>query len=262
MKTSASIFKASDLQTAELRASDGIVGRVDDLLLDADVWHVRYVVVDTGSWLAGRRVLISSRAVIGRDEHCLAASLTRAQVQASPGAGAASLTRADEEKLHEHYRWSPYWTAQAGGFSLTGDTMPDPPTLAPPHADAPLAASDPSRPTQTATERELRSARHLRGRSIEGADGDIGTLDDLLIDSSSWEVRYLVVDTKRWLPGGEVLVAPQWLTAADWAGDGSVTTDLTRAAVKASPKYERGTPLSRDYLDELHRHYQREPWRE
>ena len=48
-----------DLEHYAIGATDGDIGRVKDFYFDDDSWVVRYLVVDTGSWLAGRSVLIS-----------------------------------------------------------------------------------------------------------------------------------------------------------------------------------------------------------
>jgi PRC-barrel domain len=50
---------ATYLQGFTLRAMDGEIGKVDQFYLDDETWAIRYLVVNTGSWLAGRLVLIS-----------------------------------------------------------------------------------------------------------------------------------------------------------------------------------------------------------
>src|ERR1700733_8471858 len=70
----------------KLGASDGEVGHVNDFYFDDQNWAVRYVVVDTGSWLPGRQVLLSPHAFgnlhqVGKD---LVVSLTRKQIEESP----------------------------------------------------------------------------------------------------------------------------------------------------------------------------------
>ena len=67
-------------------ATDGAIGEVEDLYFDDDRWAIRYLVVDTGSWLPGRKVLISPHA-IGRPDWMaqqLPVTLTKAQVEGSP----------------------------------------------------------------------------------------------------------------------------------------------------------------------------------
>ena len=53
---------------------------------DSD-WAIRWVVVDTGDWLSGRRVLLPVAAVGQPDPeaHCLPARLTMEQVEESAG---------------------------------------------------------------------------------------------------------------------------------------------------------------------------------
>jgi hypothetical protein len=48
-----------DLERYTVSATDGDVGSVVDFLLDDERWIVRYLVVETGGFLDGHRVLIS-----------------------------------------------------------------------------------------------------------------------------------------------------------------------------------------------------------
>ena len=41
-----------------IAARDGSLGSVDEVYFDDEIWGVRYLVVDTGNWLNGHRVLI------------------------------------------------------------------------------------------------------------------------------------------------------------------------------------------------------------
>jgi sporulation protein YlmC with PRC-barrel domain len=254
------------LETTQLRARDGLIGRIDDLLFDDRFWHVRYFVVDTGGWLAGRRVLISPVAALAAAQTSddlaeLAVQLTREQVRRSPGAdNVPAVTRELESTLHEYYRWPPYWGGSGGGFGLGGEVMPGAVTP-PPAADAAqilARTSERGTPIADADDGHLHSTRDLRGRTIAATDGDIGEIDDVLLDSKTWQIRYLIVDTRRWWPGPQVLVSPLWLSGVSW-DENKVHADLTREAVKSSPRYEPDQPLLRGYVDELHRHYHRAP---
>ena len=53
---------------SKLAASDGEIGQVKDFYFDDQNWVVRYVVADTGSWLPGRKVLISPHAFGSLDQ--------------------------------------------------------------------------------------------------------------------------------------------------------------------------------------------------
>ena len=50
---------AKELIGYTIRALDDDVGHVDDFYFDDRYWLIRYLVVDTGGWLSGRKVLLS-----------------------------------------------------------------------------------------------------------------------------------------------------------------------------------------------------------
>jgi hypothetical protein len=58
----------------------------------------------------------------------------------------------------------------------------------------------------------LRSANNVAGYYIEATDGEIGHVEDFIIDDETWEIRYMVVDIRNWLPGKKVLIAPRGLS--------------------------------------------------
>ena len=57
----------------------------------------------------------------------------------------------------------------------------------------------------------LRSTHDVSGYHIQAADGEIGHVEDFIIDDETWAIRYLVIDTKNWWYGKKVLVSPQWI---------------------------------------------------
>ena len=50
----------------------------------------------------------------------------------------------------------------------------------------------------------------LLGYHILATDGEIGHVDDFLVDDVSWRIRYLMIDTSNWIGGRTVLVANQF----------------------------------------------------
>ena len=61
-------------------------------------------------------------------------------------------------------------------------------------------------------EARLRAATTVVGYALETEDGEVGHVEDFLVDDKAWTVRYLRVDTKDRWAGKSVLVAPKWLT--------------------------------------------------
>jgi len=230
----------------EIRASDGAIGSAHDLYFDDGKWTVRYLVVDTGGWPSGRKVLISPREV-GRADwtlRLLTVSLTREKVKRSPGVRSdLPVSRQEEEAIGAYYGWTPYWGGMYGTIS-----------------GGPVVVAGAKAATQTAEEVSgdpcLRSMREVTGYHILASDGQIGHVEDLIADTDDWIVRYLVIDTRNWLPGRKVLVAPDWVTSVDWQAS-LVRLDLSRVQVKRSPEFDPSTPVNREYEARLYDYYGR-----
>jgi hypothetical protein len=231
----------SELQRMSIRATDGAIGGIADVYFDDRNWAVRFLIANTGGWLSERLVLISPAAVAGLDWEAREAEvrLTMAQVEASPPIEAAlPVSEQKIVELNAFYGWPDYWggTRPRGGGPWIG----------------PAAEAEPER----IGDPHLQSAESVKGYSIRALDDGIGQVDDYLFDAETWFVRYLVVDTRKWLPGKKVLIAPPWIHGVDWAAQG-VAVELTRDSIRAAPEYDKSAPLTRQYEDALHRHYQK-----
>lgn len=231
-----------DLRGYRLRATDGEIGSVDDLLFDDEQWTIRYLVANTGGWLTGQLVLLSP-IVLGQADwegKALAVGLTRAQIEQSPDiATDQPVSRQHEAELAQYYGYLPYW----GGTGLWGAGMTPyalsgiatPPIVSPGSTTATERAL--AGPEMAQGNQHLRSTRAVRGYHIHARDGEIGHVDDFIVDDDTWAIRYLVVDTRNWWPGKHVLVAPQRIGAIDWASS-SVKVDLLRETIKQEPEYD------------------------
>ena len=118
----------STLKGMTVGALDGEIGSVYDVYFDAQHWTVRYFVVDTGTWLSGRRVVISplslkSPADVAGDR--LNVGLTKAQIEQAPSWDTAKpVSRQHEIAYARYYDYPYYWTGPArwgiGWDPLTG----------------------------------------------------------------------------------------------------------------------------------------------
>ena len=90
--------------------------------------------------------------------------------------------------------------------------------------------------TSTPNDCHLRSSNAVIGHHIEATDGEIGHLEDLLIDDHTWAIRYLIVNTSNWWSGRRVLVSPDCIKNVSWS-EAKVSVDLTRQAVSDLPLY-------------------------
>jgi hypothetical protein len=73
---------------------------------------------------------------------------------------------------------------------------------------------------------------------MRATSGDIGHVNDFIIDDQTWQLSYLVVDTHNWLGGKKVLVAVRHITHVQWA-DAKVLVDLNTDAIKNSTPVDK-----------------------
>lgn len=236
-----------------LAATDGAIGEVEGCYFDDVHWTVRYFVVDTGGWLSGRRVLITPMAVRSVDPggERLLVDLTREQVERSPDIDThRPVSRQHELSLLQHYGFPTYWY---GPYAWGPAMLPTPPMPAPEGVMEEVMARAEQDNLEDA---HLHSTNDTRGYDIEARDGAIGHVEDFLLDDRSWTIRWLVVDTRNWLPGKHVLVAPEWVESVDWT-ERAVRVTLTREQIQSAPGYDHTCPLEREYEQRLFAHYGR-----
>jgi hypothetical protein len=105
----------------------------------------------------------------------------------------------------------------------------------------------------------LRSTKRVAGYGIHAKDGEIGHVEDFIIDDEEWAIRYVVVDTRNWLPGKKVLVSPRWVSRIAWSAK-EILVDLTTEEITTAPGWDPNDSVDRDYEAELHAHYDRTPY--
>jgi len=192
-------------------ATDGYVGRIDDVLFDDKTWKVRWFVICTGAWRLGRQILVHPSALEKPDtvRRALSAKQTRAEVEVSLGIQSdPPVSRQMEQNLGDDYSYSPTWGA--GYYDMETFSIPvnswqnNYGTTT--HAITPVA--DP----------HLRSLNEVKGYHVHALDGEIGHLSDFLIDDETWTIDHALIDTKNWWTGKHVLLPAAAITEIDWAG--------------------------------------------
>jgi uncharacterized protein YrrD len=247
-----------DLEKCSIEATDGAIGRVEDFYFDDEQWVVRYLVVRTGNWFFDRRVLISPLSIrqTGWASGIVPASITLEQVKNSPSVDTDEpVSRQYEESYYGYYGYPYYW----GGMGLWG-AQPYPsmmmPSLSHTSGEAEIASDQ-----REKEDAHLRSCNAVDGYHVHAADGEIGHVCGYLIDEKSWAIRFLVVNTSNWWMGHQVLVASEWIASVDWALS-TVTTALTRQAIKEAPTFDPELLLDASGEQSLYSHYGRPVYRE
>ena len=240
------LSKAGTLKGYKLDSLDGEIGKVKEFYFDDRHWTIRYLVADTGNWLPGRKVLISPYALVAVNNGAqnIAINLTKKQIEDSPSLNSHKpVSHQFEQAYYGHFGWPTYW----GGPDRWGYK--------------PYLVRDPekwrkSTPEAKAWDRHLRSTYSVSGHHIQALDGEIGHVEDFIIDDETWAIRYLIVDTRNWWPGKKVLVSPQWIENVSW-GERKVFVNLSRETIKESPEYSEESLLTREYETALYKHYDR-----
>lgn len=211
----------NDLKGYVIEAIDGEVRSVDDLLFDDALWAVRYLVANTGEWLPGRQVLIAPEASQRPDYKTrrIPVALTKEQIENSPPIEMDKpINRQWEQKFVPYYGWTTYW------LDLDGDP-------------------------------NLRSMSEVKGYTLMALDGELGKVDDLIVDDEEWRIGYMVVDTSSWNPlSKKTMLSLAWINQIDEKTK-TVLVDLKQEQVKNAPEYKPSEPVNRELETVLYDYY-------
>jgi uncharacterized protein YrrD len=240
------LTKAKTLKGYKLHSLDGEIGKVKEFYFDDHHWTIRYLVAETGNWLVDRQVLISPYALVAvnKEEQHIAIDLTKKQIEDSPSLDSDKpVSRQFEEAYYGYYGWQIYW----GGSNMWGFS---------PYIRRDKIRKD-SDQKEKRWDHHLRSTHEVNSYNIQAVDGEIGHVEDFVIDDETWAIRYLIINTRNWWPGKKVLVSTKWIDRVIWSELG-VFINLSREAIKQSPEYTDESLITRDYEIGLHEHYNRQ----
>jgi hypothetical protein len=206
---------ANDLWGFSLGATDGEIGQIEEFLFD-EHWIVHRIVVNIGGWFNPNKITLSTASINRVDwtTRSVETPLTRQEVKSSP----QIVSRRSGDST-ENVR-----SARAN------------------------VSNDEDSANRTC------STKALKGFAIAARDGDIGHVDDFIIDDERWMISYAVFDTRNWLPGKKVIVPPGRIKKVDWR-TGKIHAELSRRDIKNSPEYDETLTIDHEYEERIHRHY-------
>jgi hypothetical protein len=254
----AMLHNASKIHGYAIEASDGRLGTVSDLLFDDASWLIRWLVVDTGTWLSGRKVLLPPTVLghVDEKQKNFSVRLTRQEIKDSPGIDAdRPVSRQMESHLYDYYGWNPYWNTglfMGGyGYGYIGGMEG---AIDAPSPDARRREERVYDTQRDDDDPHLRSIAAVTGYHIHALDGEIGHVEDFFVEDADWSIHYLLVDTKNWWPGKKVLISPRSAQTIDWSKK-LVNLNVDRQRVKASPAYDASMTVDRAYERQFHDYY-------
>jgi hypothetical protein len=203
--SAAMLASLTELRSYRVRGRDGEIGRLDDVCVGENEWIVRYLVVDLEDLDREALLLTAYLGQCDRATHTLWADIRRAQVEnTAPLDRAEPLTRRDEQELHDLYGWPVYWWEQEHEITLIGGLWEEPGEA------TPDAEAQEQEGPQMQFVGEL-----LDVYGVQTAEGEVGVLQDVIIDDESWTIPYLVVGLET--PGRRVLLACDFVQTIDLA---------------------------------------------
>ena len=219
----------------KIKARDGLIGRIEDFLVSDKDWSIKYAVVNTGTWLNDRRVLIIPAAMeepIWLRQN-IPVTLSKEEVENAPPYNEHEpVSRVYERRLHSHYAWTPYFAAGVPGPSVV------------PVAPMPTENFIDEDTAEELKDNHLRSSSELLGYKIKTEDGEIGSISDFVIDDGDWTICYIVVDTGKWFSGKEVLISISRLKSVEWATQ-EASLGLKTETIRNAPEFDPDTPINK-----------------
>lgn len=232
-------------------AEDGEVGRLEDILFDDGSFSIRYIVVHTGDWLTGRKILVPPNE-LGRPDWSrgqFPISLTRKQIEEGPTLDTDEpVSRQHEEQLQSHFGWQASWTGEAASDYLSDEI--------PPGDEQTGDRQDQSVPHDiTPGDPDLRSFRETLDYRVEATDGNAGHVEGFIIDDEDWMVRYLIVRSQDLEPERRLLLSVEWIDKVLW-DESTFFVDMDASTIRKSPTYDPSVPITRPFEEALHDHYE------
>ncbi len=206
-------------------ATDGEIGNVEEFYFDDETWTIRYMIVKTGGWLFGRKVLISPEALQkpNWEKKEFPVNLTQEQIKNSPDIDTdMPVSRRMEIELYEHYPWQGYWGSAFYAGSTWGVISPAP-VLS-------VTKEIISTERNSEDDEHLRSTQQVANYQVHATDGDIGHVYDFIIDDTTWQLKYLVIDTHNYFGGKKVLVDVKNIKEVSW-GQSKIILAISKAVV-------------------------------
>jgi uncharacterized protein YrrD len=202
----------STLSGRSVEFTDGEIGNVSDLYFDDERWVVRYLVVETGKWLSHKPILVSPISVLSVEnkEIPISVNLKQELLSTAPNIDLKKpVSRRFEIEYSKHFSYPVYW----GGVGIWGSVMF--PTV----FNKTILTEDEEKELleNGGDEAHLRSSSEVCGYKVIASNGSVGSIKDFLIDSRTWEIFRIVVDTKNWFPGKKVLIKPSQISEFVWS---------------------------------------------
>lgn len=234
-----------DIENFKLVNEKQELGFIKDFYIDDLSWITRYIVIDTGNWLTGKKVLISPFSLKKPNfiDKVIYTDLTKEEIENSPSiSDEEPVSRQHEINLNKYYGWPAYWSMTTSMQGILEDVRRE------------IKEKEESKNKDP----HLRSIRELRNYNVEAVDGDVGVVDSFIIDDENWIIKYIVLDTRKWLhwmPGGKYfLIAPEWTKKIEW-NNSKIVVDLDKETIEKGPEFKSAAEIDEQFENRVYACY-------
>lgn len=238
----------NEISTYAIKTIDEAEGNVKDILFDEVEWIVRYVETDFGIELSGTRKLIP-RVFFKNpnwDEQHFPVKLTKFDLKDCPDIALhLPISRIYEQKVYEHFKEDEYWLqSYITPFGIPAITHPIPS----------MGVSE-RMIDERKLKTHLRSFQEIKGYEVHALDGNIGQINNIIIDDKDWSIRYAVIDTSSWLPWSKnVLIGVNWMDEISYTSK-QIKINLDVETIKSAPEFDHSEPIDEKYEKMLNEHF-------
>jgi sporulation protein YlmC with PRC-barrel domain len=228
-----------------IRTKDSKDGKVKDFLFDEKQWVVRYLDADFGNVFSAQRILIPKVFLKSPqwEDKIFPTELGKDMIEKCPKPNEhLPVSRKYENELNKHYQINPYWASPY--FGTTANIYPTRPIHTPKKSIK-----------EKYVDTILRSFNEVEGYHIHAIDGNLGHIEDVIIDDVDWQIIYLIIDTKNWLPWSKkVIIAVDWLDSISYVNR-EVKINMQTETIKNAPEAKSIELIDFEFEKSLYDYY-------
>lgn len=226
----------ASLSGIRVNAHDGMIGNIDNLYICIGTWEVCYAVVDAAAMKERRYILLAPAAFMNPGRATLPVNLSISRIAASPAVDVNTpVTGRRIEEIFKYYEWPQYWVQQPSDGIVT------PPPLS---IKRNSEKADRMLNGESGFGVNVRSYKWIIGQPLKGSDTVIGTIDDMIVNTVTWYIQYLVVTLRKDFPGKKVMMATDWMNGTT-CGRSEIACLLSMLEVRNAPEFNPEEPINR-----------------
>jgi len=228
-------------------AKNTLIGKVEDFYFDDQSWAIRYMIVNTGGWLAGKQVLVSPLGIQSgdSDHRRIELNMSPEQVQHSPSINSEMpVSKQQEAEYYDYFHWPYYW--HGAGIWGIAPSIED-------ALDRPFPIELRSKEIEQ-PHNHLRDLKEILKYHIRATDRQFGHVNDFMFDDRDWVIRYFVIKSSSWFSTNRTLISTKWIEGIRWE-DRVFQVGLHSKKMKGAPQFRPDLPIDRSYENKLHEYY-------